>query len=402
MEAILSGLNVLELAHAPSGAFCAKLLADQGADTIKVEPPGRGDASRHEPPFIDGEPHPERSTTFLALNTNKRGVTLDLGNAEGRSLLLRLASDADVIVESFPPGHLDTLGLGYDVLRGTNPKAIVLSITYFGQHGPYAHYKGDDLIAQATGGFLYAVTGTADKPPMGTALQQMELTAGRNGVIAIMAALLQRDETGEGTHIDLSVMEAAIATPSMLIQNYSYLGRSPRRGAFDKFVMDGMHLPTKDGEVTLTTAGTGGRPMEAWAEFLGEPRLLDPKFATRASRNDNWQELRDLVAPKLMQWNNLDLMRETMARGLVIGLVQSPKQVVDSPHLAERGHFVELEHTEAGTLKYPGPGFFFDGENPMQTQRAAPRLGEHNAEIYCERLGLANDDIERLRAARVV
>ncbi len=402
MSGILSEVKVLELTHAPSGAFCAKLLADQGADTIKVEPPGSGDPERHEPPFIGGEPHSDRSTTFLALNTNKRGITLDVEQAAGRSLFLRLASDADVIIESFQPGHLAQLGLGYEALRAENPKAILLSISYFGQHGPYANYKGNDLIAQAMGGYLYAVTGPADRPPMGSALQQMELTAGRNGVIAVMAALLRRDETGEGNHIDVSVMEAAISTPSMLIQNYSYLGRSPRRGAGDKFVMDGMHLPTRDGEVTLTTAGTGGRPMEVWAEFLGEPRLLDPKFATRASRNENWEELRDLVAPKLKQWNNLDLMRETMARGLVIGLVQSPEQVVNSPHLAERGFFVELDHSEVGTLKYPGPGFFFDGANLMQTTRAAPRLGEHNAEVYCGRLGLSNEELGRLRAARVV
>ena len=402
MDGILSELKVLELAHAPSGAFCAKLLADQGADTIKVEPPGSGDPERHEPPFIDGAPHPDRSTTFLALNTNKRGITLDVGQPAGRSLFMRLASDADVIIESFQPGHLAHLGLGYETLKAANAKAIVLSISYFGQHGPYAQYKGDDLIAQAMGGYLYAVTGPADKPPMGTALQQMELTAGRNGAIAVMAALLHRDETREGNHIDLSVMEAAISTPSMLIQNYSYLGRSPRRGAGDKFVMDGMHLPTKDGEVTLTTAGTGGKPMQVWAEFLGEPRLLDPKFATRVSRNDNWKELRDLVAPKLKQWNNLDLMRETMAKGLVIGLVQSPEQVVSSPHLAERNFFVELDHPEVGTLKYPGPGFFFDGANPMQTKCAAPRLGEHNAEIYCGRLGLSNEELGRLQKTGVV
>ena len=380
-EGILSDVKVLEIAHETSGAFCAKLLADQGADTIKIEPPGRGDEARHEPPFIGGAPHPDRSTTFLALNTNKRGVTLKLDQTKDRALFLKLASDADVVIESFQPGHLAELGLSYDVLRASNPKLILLSIAYFGQTGPYAHYKGDDLIAQAMGGFLYAVTGTSDKPPMGTALQQMELTAGRNGAIAIMAALLARDESGEGTHIDVSVMEAAIATPSMLIQNYSYLGRSPRRGGFDKAVMDGMHLPTRDGEVTLTTAGTGGRPMEAWAEFLGEPGLLDPKFATRASRNENWEELYNLVAPKLKERNNLDLMRETMARGLVIGLVQSPTQVVESPHLDARGYFVELEHAEVGALKYPGCGFMLDGVNPMQTTRAAPRLGEHNEEI---------------------
>jgi len=402
MDGILSELKVLELAHEQSGAFCAKLLADQGADTIKVEPPVRGDEARHEPPFIGDGAHPDRSTAFLALNTNKRGITLDVGQAEGKDLFLQLARTADVVIESFQPGHLNDLGLGYETLRAANPKVILLSISYFGQHGPYANYKGDDLIAQAMGGFLYAVTGPADKPPMGTALNQMELTAGRNGVIAIMAALLRRDETGEGNHIDLSVMEAAISTPSMLIQNYSYLGRSPRRGTGDKFVMDGMHLPTRDGEVTLTTAGTGGRPMEVWSEFLGEPRLLDPKFATRASRNDNWEELRDLVAPKLMQWNNLDLMRETMARGLVIGLVQSPEQVVESPHLAERDFFVELDHPEVGTLKYPGPGFLFDGVNPMQATRGAPRLGEHNVDVYCGRVGLSNEELARLRTVGVV
>lgn len=402
MEAILADVRILELAHAPSGAFCAKLLADQGADTVKVEPPQKGDATRHEPPFIGDQPHPDRGTTFLALNTNKRGVTLDLEQAEGRALLLKLAANADVIIESFEPEYLNKLGIGYDALRAANPKAIVCSITYFGQHGPYAHYKGDDLIASAMGGYLFGVTGSADKPPMGSALQQMELTAGRNGVIAIMAALLQREQTGAGTHIDVSVMEAAIATPSGLIHPYSYTGRNIRRGSGDKFVMDGMHLPTKDGEVALTTAGTGGRPMEVWAEFLGEPRLLDPKFATRISRNDNWEELRDLVAPKLKQWTNLDLMRDTMAKGLVIGLVQSPTQVVESPHLAERGYFVELDHAEAGTLKYPGAGFFFDGHNLMQTQRAAPRLGEHNAEVYGERLGLSGADLAQLRGARVI
>src|SRR5881396_1515782 len=132
MDGILSDVKVLELAHAPSGAFCAKLLADQGADTIKVEPPGSGDPAREEPPFIGGEPHPDRSTTFLALNTNKRGITLDLEQAAGRSLFLKLASDADVIIESFRPGHLKSLGLGYDVLRAENPKTILLSISYFG------------------------------------------------------------------------------------------------------------------------------------------------------------------------------------------------------------------------------------------------------------------------------
>jgi crotonobetainyl-CoA:carnitine CoA-transferase CaiB-like acyl-CoA transferase len=182
---ILSDIKILEVAHSLSGAFCAKLLADQGANTVKVEPPGWGDSARGEPPFINGVPNPDGSTIFLAFNTNKKGLTLDIEQPKGRELLLRLVADADVLIESFPPGHLESLGLGYQVLNETNPRLVVSSITYFGQTGPYSNYRGGDLVVQALGGFLNAVTGSADRPPMGTTLEQMEITAARNGAIAI-------------------------------------------------------------------------------------------------------------------------------------------------------------------------------------------------------------------------
>ena len=392
----------MEVAHSLSGAFCAKLLADQGANTIKVEPPGWGDPARREPPFINGVSDPEASSIFLAFNTNKRGITLDIEQPQGRELLLRLVSNADVLIESYPPNHLEGLGLGYEVLRETNPGLILASITYFGQTGPYRDYIGSELVVQALGGFLHAVTGSADQPPMGTALEQMEITAARNGAIAIMAALLHRQQSSEGLHIDLSTMESVVSTPSGLIHPYTFTGRNPKRGGSDGNVMDGMHLPTKDGEVTLTTAGTGGRAMEAWAEFLEEPRLLDQKFSTRISRLDNWEELHNLVAPKLSTWNNLDLMREAMARGLVIGLVQSPQQVLDSPHLVERGYFVEINHPQAGSLKYPSPGFLMDEENPMDGSKSAPTLGEHNSAIFGDELGLSAEELSLLRASKVI
>ena len=399
---ILDDVKVLELSGTLSGAYCAKLLADQGAPTVKVKPPGMGDAARHEPPFIGQGTHSDRSSLFLAFNTNKRGISLDFTQEEGRRLLLRLVEDADVLVESHPPGYLDGLDLAYTALREVNPRIILTSLTYFGQSGPYRDFKGNDLVAQAIGGFLHGVTGSADRPPMGTVLEQMEITAARNGVIAIMAALLRQRDTGEGQHIDVSTMEAAISTPSGLIHPFSFTGRSPRRGGSDGNVMDGMHLATKDGEVTLTTAGTGGRPMEAWAEFLEEPRLTEPQFASRPGRAENWRELYDLVAPKLAQWNNLELMEESMSRGLVIGLVQSPVQVVDSSHLAERGAFVELEQTETGALKYPGPGFLMDGVNSMEGGRPAPHLGEHNHQVYCEELGLSTEELGVLHAEKVI
>ena len=212
---------------------------------------------------------------------------------------------------------------------------------------------------------------------MGTVLEQMEITAARNGAIATLSALMHRKQTGEAQHIDVSTMEATVSTPSGLIHPYSFTGRSPKRGGSDGNVMDGMHLFTKDGEVTLTTAGTGGRPMEAWAEFLEEPSLLDPKFAGRRGRMENWEELYDLVAPKLAQWNNLDLMEATMARGLVIGLVQNPQQVVESPHLNERGALIEIDHPVNGQCSTPG----LDSSWTEQIQwRAAPRSATGRAQ----------------------
>src|SRR6266511_444958 len=376
MLELLHDVRVLELTNGLSGAFCAKLLADQGASTLKVEPPGRGDAARHEPPFIGGEPHPERSSLFLAFNTNKRSITLDVSTPTGRDLLLRLIAERDILIETFPPGYLAGLGLGDDMLWQVNPGLIVSSITPFGQTGPYRHYRGDDLIVQAMGGFLYT-TGLSDRPPMGTALQQMDIVAARNAALATMAALLHQRQSGEGQHLDISMMEAVVSTPPNFIHQYSFTGAIAGRGFGEQTVMDGMHLATSDREVTLTTAGTGGNPMAAWAAFLDEPRLCDPKFNSRQGRTQHWKELLALVEGKLSRWKARDFMKEAMDQRLVVGVVQSPEEVVSCPHLAARGSFVVMDHPDMGTLHYPGAGFLIDGVNPVAEGRAAPRLGEH-------------------------
>jgi crotonobetainyl-CoA:carnitine CoA-transferase CaiB-like acyl-CoA transferase len=401
MLGLLDDVRVLELANSLSGAFCAKLLADQGAETLKIEPPGRGDPARHEPPFVGGEPHPERGTLFLAFNTNKRSVTLDVNTSTGRRVLFQLISERDILIDTFAPGVLADMGLGYEALRRVNPGLIVVSITPFGQTGPYRDYRGNDLIAQAMGGFLYT-TGKTDLPPMGTALAQMEIVAARNAVIAAMAALLQQRQTGEGQHIDVSMMEAVVSTPPNFIHQYSFTGAIAGRGFGESAVLDGMHLATGDSPVTLTTAGTGGSPMETWADFLDEPRLRDPKFSTRQGRTQYWQELLALVEGKLAQWKARDFMKEAMDRRLVVGVVQSPEEVVHCPHLAERGSFVALEHSEVGTLTYPGAGFLVDGVNPVAGGRAAPRLGEHNGTIYGGELGLSSEELVFLQAAGVI
>ena len=397
MEGILSDIRVLELGESPSVAFCGKLLADQGATVIKVESLN-GDPLRYDPPFLQTSSGELISSSFLSFNTNKFGITLDITQPEAAKICKELVNTCDICIESFEPGYLANLGLDHESLMATNDTLIMLSITYYGQTGPYAHYRADELTSQAIGGFLYAVTGSADKPPMGTVLNQMEITTARNGVVAIMAAVLNRDAQGVGSYIDLSTAESVVATPSQLIHPRSYTGRNPKRGGSDTNVMDGMHLPTKDGEVTLTTAGTGGKPMEVWSEFLDEPRLLDQKFSNRPGRLEHWEELYNLVAPKLMNWENIPLMEATMAQGLVIGLVQSPLQVLQSPHLSERGYFVYIDDPELGNLAYPGPGFFIDGENIMTSDRVAPRLGQHNDYIFTEVLKLSSGVIEDLRS----
>lgn len=403
MLGILDDIKIIEIGGGLSGAFCGKLLADQGAGLLKIEEPGRGDQARYEPPFLGDDLSEAQSSLFLAFNTNKKGITLDLKSPTGHQLFLRLIQDVDVIIESYTPGFLPSLGLGFDKINEINPRAILISITFYGQSGPWKDYKGSELTTEAVGGFLHAVTGSEDKPPMGTALEQMEgITGGRNGAIATMAALFSQRQTGEGKHVDISTVEATVSVPSGLIHPFTLTGRSPLRGGSDGNVMDGMHLPTKDGEVTLTTAGTGGRPMETWAEFLGEPQLTDPKFSSRRGRMEHWEELHFLVAPKLAEWHNLELMSATMERGLVIGLVLSPEQVVNSPHLEARQFFVEIDHPNSGILKYPGPGFLVDGSNPMKGSRAAPELGQHNSEVYCEGVGLSSQELGQLYASGVI
>jgi crotonobetainyl-CoA:carnitine CoA-transferase CaiB-like acyl-CoA transferase len=230
----------------------------------------------------------------------------------------------------------------------------------------------------------------------------MEIVAARNAVIAIMAALLRQRATGEGQHIDVSMMEAVVSTPPNFIHQYSFTGAIAGRGFGEQAVLDGMHLATSDSPVTLTTAGTGGNPMETWAAFLDEPRLRDPKFSSAQGRTQHAEELLALVQGKLSQWKAHDFMKEAMDKRLVVGVVQSPEEVANCPHLAERGSFVRLDHPAVGTLRYPGPGFLVDGVNPVVGGRAAPRLGEHNESIYAGELGLSAAELVMLRAASVI
>ena len=191
-------------------------------------------------------------------------------------------------------------------------------------------------------------------------------------------------------------MEAVVSTPPAFIHQYSYTGAIAGRGFGEGNVMDGMHLPTADSDVTLTTAGTGGNPMQTWADFLDEPRLLDLRFATPRGRAEHAADLLEIVQSSLRHRKAHEFMTQAMDRRLVVGVVQSPEEVADCPHLAERGAFVDINHPLAGALRYPGPGFLIDGRNPMVGDCPAPGLGEHNREVFGGELGLTEEQISRL------
>ncbi|MCX6024160.1 MAG: CoA transferase [Chloroflexi bacterium] len=276
-EEALTGLKVLDLSTEYAGPYAAKLLADSGADVIKVEPPA-GDVSRRWGPFPGGVPHPEKSGTFLYLNTNKRGITLDLETATGRSLLRPLIEWADIIIESFPVGTMESWGLGYPELEAINPAVVLTSVTPFGQTGPIAQWQATEIIMQAIAG-LMNISGAEDREPLKYPLMQGQFAAGANAAGVSMVAFFNRRMTGEGQHVDVSVIETIAGYYFSLLPTYTYTGVVSRRSRTGPgFALS----PAKDGLIMTSQAPSG--TWDDFAALLDAPELLDPRFATPQER----------------------------------------------------------------------------------------------------------------------
>lgn len=402
MFTMLEDIKIIEVSNSLGGAACSKMLGDLGAEVLKVEPPGLGDPCRLEPPFLDGIVDLDRSGLFLAYNTNKKSITLNLEAKEGLELFLKLIPLVDVVVESYKVGHLDKLGAGYSALREINPRVILVSITPFGQMGPYKDFVSSDLVTQALGGHLIT-GGDSDREPMAFPDNQAAFITGRNSALATMAAVLHQRQTGEGQHVDISEVEAFAQV--WHANRYTFTGEISGRGSGggQGNVMDSMHLQAQDGYVTLTTAGTSGADsMDAWADFFEEPLLKDPKWKSARVRRESWHELKDLVEGKLKQMKKYDFFQKAMEKRLVVGVVQSPEDIVNCPHLEFRGSLVQLNHPVVGELKYSGPGFLANNENTAAAGKAAPRLGEDNQEIFVNTLGLTTDQLGSLHTSGVI
>ena len=399
----LSGRRVLEIAD-ESGAYCGKLLADMGADVIKVEPPGGGE-SRSIPPFLGDEPGPDRSFQFLYLNTSKRGVTLDIRRPESRPILRELALGADIVLETLPPGELEGLGIGYPTLAAAKPAAVVTSITGFGQTGPRSGWKSSDLVAGAMGGPLY-VTGDAEDPPVSLAGQQQFLMACAFAASASMMALLCAGRTGKGQHVDIALQETTLA-----VSHISGVGKWLDDGIIPRRVGTGLTAsvpsgayPCTDGRIYLmVNRPAHWKALAQWIhEETGNEEVLDPLFEGPSSRRIEYRELLDLFISELTGRHTVEeIFHEGQRRHIAFTPFRSPQGVADDPHLASRNYFVELDHPRVGRLRYPGAPFRPEG-TPWALSRPAPGIGEHNDEVFRGELGLGEETLRTLSETGVI
>ncbi len=375
-----------------------------GADVVKIEPPG-GDETRHLPPFWHDTPDPDGSLFFLYMNTSKRGVTLDLTRPAGRDLFKRLARTADLIVETFPPGHLDTLGLGYDALKEDNPGLVLTSITGFGQTGPQRHFASRDIVAGALGGATY-VTGEAEDPPVTLAGSQAHVTAATYAAVSSLIALHHASRSGEGQHVDVSVEETT-ASVTHICGAGKWLDDHiiPKRMGTGLFasVPSGAYR-CKDGLVYLMI----NRPLhwKALAQWInevtGNAAVLDPLFEGPSSNRHASRDLIDFYITELTSRHTVDeIYREGQRRHIAFTPVNTAAAVARDPQLAARNFFVEVADAKRGALRYPGAPYRH-AETPWRISRPAPRLGEHNEEIYGGELGLPADAIRAFTASGVI
>lgn len=387
----LADLRVLDLSTGVAGPFCGKLFADFGADVIKVEPPGQGDETRQWGPFTTPTPNPEASAVFLSLNTNKRGITLNLYTKTGQELLRQLLPTTDVVIENFSVGTLERLGLGFSTLEELRPGVILTSVTPFGQTGPWRDYQATDLTVQAAAG-LSAVNRLPGGPPLKEPGLQSDYQGGTCAFLGAMSALCYRDIQGIGQHVDVSQQEAAALMIAPELTRVAYANRSP-----------GMRIglmSCKDGYVSLNI-----RSDQAWRDlwtFFGNPSGADdPRFLTIAARRLHQQELEEVIAPYLQRFTMAELFHGLQPQRILVGMALTMDRLAKDPHLQHRGFLVEAEHPVAGRLTYPGAPFQMR-QTPWALRHTAPLLGQHNEEIYIKMLGHSPQELAHWQREGIV
>ncbi len=392
----LQGIRVLEATTSWAGPMCGCMFADLGADVIKVEAV-EGEVGRRVGPFVTGK---DSKVSFLhaTVNRNKRSLTLDLRSPEGRRIFLKLAARSDIIVQNFRPGTFDKWGIGYEDCRAVKPDIVYVSISGFGLFGPDHDRPGYDPVAEAASGFM-SLNGSSDGGPVRCATYLGDDLAGLHGALSALAALRHRDATGEGQHIDVSLMD------SILFQSNGYLtlgaiGHPLKRlgnGSLFSAPVDAFQCA--DGHVFLAVLLEPH--WRALAKLIGRPDMLnDPRFATMAARHEHRTETDAAVAAWMRTRKAADVERELTAAGIPVAEVRTYAEAARNPHVLERDMLQPIEQEDGVTIPLTGPAAKFS-KTPVRVRRRAPKLGEHTDEIVAE-LGLDSSERTRLRSNKVV
>lgn len=386
----LQGIRVLDLSRVLAGPYCTMVLGDLGADVIKVEPPEGDETRGWGPPFAGGE-----SAYYLCVNRNKRGMVVNLKTEEGKNILRELAVRSDVLVENFRPGTLERFGLDFETLHELNPKLIYCSITGFGQTGSMKDKPGYDFMIQASGG-LMSITGEPEGEPMKTGVAVVDLFAGQNAIIAILAALQARALTEEGQHLDIALFDSQLGWLANVASNFLISGNLPKRhGNAHPNIVPYQSFQARDGWFAIAVGND--RQFSRLCDLLGKPELgVDEKFATNSARVQNREEIIAVLSAIFKTTSVSEWLQKLDEAGIPCGTINNFEQVFSMPQVNEREMLVQMEHPTIGALPLVGSPLKMGG-TPVEYRLSPPLMGEHTEYVLKNLLGYSSEKVEELR-----
>ncbi len=397
MAGPLAGIRVLDLTQVLFGPYATMLLADMGAEVIKIERPGVGDIARGNGPVVRGV-----STYFLSLNRGKKSVTINLATPEGVALFLKLVEHADILVENFTPGTMEKLGLGYDTVSRHNPAIIYAAGSGFGQYGPYARKPAFDVIVQAMGGVM-SITGEEGGPPVRPGVSYGDIAAGLFLAVAVLAALQERHQSGRGQLVDISMLDCQVAVQENAFVRYLNTGEIPRPLGTRHPVMTPFQVfPTRDGYLAVALRGGIKDQWPLFCAAIDRVDIIDdPRFVDGWQRTQHYADLEPILTAAMKTRTTGQWVAELEAAGIPCGPVNDIAQVAADPQVAARDMLIEVAHPEAGKFGVVNTPFKFS-RTPHQATQASPELGEHTREVLGSLLGMGGEELDRLKDAGII
>ena len=391
MPGALEGIRILDLTRVLAGPYATMVLADLGAEVIKIEIPGKGDNAHEFGPFLNGE-----SAYFMSLNRNKRSMTMNLKLPEAKALFLKMVEKVDVVVENFRPGTMDRLGLGYEVLKTCNPRLVYAAASGFGYSGPYSQRPAYDAVVQAMGGIMSITSAQADGPPTRVGTSIGDITAGLFTAIGILAAIYRCRRSGKGQFVDVAMLDCQLAILENAIARYLISGEVPRPiGNRHPSITPFEPFDTKDGQIMLAVGND-----TIWKIFCRvaelEHLLDDPRFVTISKRNENYLDIRPPIADRMETKTTEEWRQIFDDAGVPNGPINTVDQVINDPQVISRRMVEEVDHPAAGRVKIPGIPIKMS-ETPGHIERPAPMLGEHTEEILTEVFECSQAEVEALK-----